>query len=202
MNNTREKLQDRAEHYIRQGGFGSFSFRDLAKDLNIKSASVHYHFPSKSDLGTAVAQRYNRRFEHALPDPTTSKLATAELLRQYILMFYTEMMHSKQVCLCAMLSVERATLTADINASVDAFYALNLNWLTNVFMRDDMPKTQAHQRACQVLATLQGGLIGAWSQQNVDYFVQAARGLYKDLFDKTLRLPTTNPGAKEATQEG
>ncbi len=67
MSNTREQLQDRAEHYIRQGGFGSFSFRDLAKDLNIKSASVHYHFPSKSDLGTAVAERYNRRFENALP---------------------------------------------------------------------------------------------------------------------------------------
>ncbi len=201
MSNTREQLQDRAEHYIRQGGFGSFSFRDLAKDLNIKSASVHYHFPSKSDLGTAVAQRYNQRFENALPDPATSKLATAELLRQYILMFYTEMMHSKQVCLCAMLSVERATLTADINATVDAFYALNLNWLTGVFTRDNLPKSQAHQRACQVLATLQGGLIGAWSQQNVDYFVQAARGLYKDLFNKNLRLPKTSSDAKEATPE-
>lgn len=197
MSNTREQLQDRAEHYIRQGGFGSFSFRDLAKDLNIKSASVHYHFPSKSDLGTAVAQRYNQRFANALPDPAASKLATAELLRQYILMFYTEMTHSKQVCLCAMLSVERATLTADINATVDAFYALNLDWLSAVFARDDidpLPKPQAHQRACQILATLQGGLIGAWSQQNMDYFVQAARGLYRDLFGKNLRLPKANPG--------
>ncbi|MEP4548292.1 MAG: TetR/AcrR family transcriptional regulator [Saccharospirillum sp.] len=201
MSNTREQLQDRAEHYIRQGGFGSFSFRDLAKDLNIKSASVHYHFPSKSDLGTAVAKRYNQRFEKALPDPATSSLATAELLRLYIRMFYTEMTHSKQVCLCAMLSVERATLTADINATVDAFYALNLNWLTVIFTRDNLPKTQAHQRACQVLATLQGGLIGAWSQQNVDYFVQAARGLYKDLFDKSLRLPKASPSEKEATRE-
>lgn len=199
MSNTREQLQDRAEHYIRQGGFGSFSFRDLAKDLNIKSASVHYHFPSKSDLGIAVAERYNRRFENALPDPTTSSLTTAELLRQYVLMFYTEMLESRQVCLCAMLSVERATLTADINATVDAFYALNLNWLTAVFTRDNMPKTLAHQRACQVLATLQGGLIGSWSQQNIDYFVQAARGLYKDLFDKTLRLPQANPSATVAS---
>lgn len=195
MSNTREQLQDRAEHYIRQGGFGSFSFRDLAKDLNIKSASVHYHFPSKSDLGTAVAKRYNQRFENALPDTAVSKLATAELLRQYILMFYTEMTQSKQVCLCAMLSVERANLTADINGTVDAFYTLNLNWLTAVFTRDDMPKTLAHQRACQVLATLQGALIGAWSQQDIDYFIQAARGLYKDLFDKKLHLPKTNPGA-------
>lgn len=201
MSNTREQLQDRAEHYIRQGGFGSFSFRDLAKDLNIKSASVHYHFPSKSDLGTAVAERYNRRFEHALPGPAKSKLTTAELLRQYILMFYTEMMHSKQVCLCAMLSVERATLTADINATVDAFYALNLSWLTDVFTRDGLPKPQAYKRSCQVLATLQGGLIGAWSQQNVDYFVQAVSGLYKDLFAKNLRLPKNDPDAIAATRE-
>ena len=32
---------------MRRGGFHGFSFRDLAADVGIKSASVHYHFPIK-----------------------------------------------------------------------------------------------------------------------------------------------------------
>jgi len=193
MSKTREQLEDRAEHYIRSGGFNSFSFRDLARDLGIKSASVHYHFPTKSDLGTAVARRYNERFRAALPDPETSNRTAEELLRHYIRMFHTEMIQANQICLCAVLSVERAALSDEMQSSLQAFYALNLDWLTGVFSSNRtgsaLPRSQAHQRACQVLATLQGALVGAWAMQNRDYFVQSARGLYKDLFGKPLRLP-------------
>ncbi|GGX72480.1 TetR/AcrR family transcriptional regulator [Saccharospirillum salsuginis] len=193
MSNTREQLTDRAEDYIRSGGFSSFSFRDLAKDLGIKSASVHYHFPTKSDLGTAVADRYNQRFKDALPDPETSNRFTEELIRHYIRMFHTEMMQAEKICLCAVLSVERATLSDDMRASLETFYTLNLDWLTRVFTRQApdaaLPRTQAYQRACQVLSALQGALIGAWAMQDRSYFEKSARGLYKDLFGKTLKLP-------------
>lgn len=121
MSKTREQLEDRAEYYIRSGGFASFSFRDLARDLGIKSASVHYHFPTKSDLGVAVAERYNQRFRDALPDPDTTDRANDALLRHYIGMFHTEMMESNRVCLCAVLSVERTTLSDDMKASLEAF---------------------------------------------------------------------------------
>lgn len=197
MSKTREQLEDRAEEYIRSGGFGSFSFRDLARDLGIKSASVHYHFPTKSDLGTAVANRYNQRFKNALPDPTTTNQSAEELLRHYIRMFHTEMMQANRICLCAVLSVERATLSDDMKAALQAFYTLNLDWLTAVFASERtgsaLPRSHAHQRACQILSTLQGALIGAWAMQDRDYFVQSARGLYKDLFGKPLRLPKERP---------
>ena len=193
MSNTREQLIDRAEHYIRSGGFSSFSFRDLAKDLGIKSASVHYHFPTKSDLGTAVADRYNQRFRGVLPDPKTSNRSTDDLLRHYIRLFHTEMMQSNRICLCAVLSVERATLTNEMKASLETFYALNLDWLTAVFASQQtgaaLPQPQAYQRACQILSTMQGALIGAWAMQDRAYFENSARGLYKDLFGKPLRLP-------------
>jgi len=196
MSNTREQLEDRAEDYIRSGGFSSFSFRDLAKDLGIKSASVHYHFPTKSDLGTAVANRYNQRFKDALPDPDASNQSTDELIRHYIRMFHSEMMQANKICLCAVLSVERATLSDDMKAALEAFYVLNLDWLTRVFSSQKpdaaLPHPQAHQRACQILSTLQGALIGAWAMQDPAYFENSARGLYKDVFGKPLRLPRTS----------
>jgi TetR/AcrR family transcriptional repressor of nem operon len=30
---------------MRHAGYGGFSFRDLAAEIGIKSASVHHHFP-------------------------------------------------------------------------------------------------------------------------------------------------------------
>ena len=44
------------EEMVRRGGYNGFSFREIAKQVGIKSSSVHYHFPTKEDLGVAVAK--------------------------------------------------------------------------------------------------------------------------------------------------
>ena len=57
-----EHLMDLAEARIRDKGYAGFSFRDLAAEAGIKSASVHHHFPTKAKLAAAVAHRYAKRF--------------------------------------------------------------------------------------------------------------------------------------------
>ena len=52
-----EEILEVAERHMRAGGFDAVSFRDIAAEVGIKSASVHYHFPQKADLGAAVVQR-------------------------------------------------------------------------------------------------------------------------------------------------
>jgi hypothetical protein len=44
VNETAERLMDMAEAHIRNAGYGGFSFRDLATEFGIKSASVHHRF--------------------------------------------------------------------------------------------------------------------------------------------------------------
>jgi TetR/AcrR family transcriptional repressor of nem operon len=55
MNETAERLMDLAEARIRQAGYRGFSFRDLAAEIGIKSASVHHHFPTKAGMAAAGA---------------------------------------------------------------------------------------------------------------------------------------------------
>ena len=55
--NTVEAIMDAAERRIRELGYNGFSFRDIAADVGIKSASVHHHFPTKPALAAAVARR-------------------------------------------------------------------------------------------------------------------------------------------------
>ncbi|WP_234804713.1 TetR/AcrR family transcriptional regulator [Sinorhizobium americanum] len=57
---------DAAEERIRRTGYSGFSFREIAADVGVKSASVHYHFPTKEKLAAAVARRYTDRFLEAV----------------------------------------------------------------------------------------------------------------------------------------
>ena len=47
-------------------GFNGFSYADVAAELGITTASLHYHFPGKAELGEALIERYAERFRAAL----------------------------------------------------------------------------------------------------------------------------------------
>jgi len=54
---TREALLDAAFELLGTVGYASFSYRDLAEKVGIRTASIHYHFPSKADLGVALVEK-------------------------------------------------------------------------------------------------------------------------------------------------
>ncbi|EMJ97660.1 TetR/AcrR family transcriptional regulator [Leptospira alstonii] len=60
---TREKIVTLARDYFQNVGFQSFSFQNIADDLGIKKASIHYHYPSKDELGLEILEVYYRDFE-------------------------------------------------------------------------------------------------------------------------------------------
>ena len=63
---TAEQILDLAETLIQTRGYSAFSYQDIADALGIRKASIHYHFPSKTELGIAVIDRYIARFDEAL----------------------------------------------------------------------------------------------------------------------------------------
>lgn len=55
---TREKIIDLARNLLHSRGFEGFSYADISSELGIRNAAVHYYFPSKSDLGLAMLERF------------------------------------------------------------------------------------------------------------------------------------------------
>jgi TetR/AcrR family transcriptional repressor of nem operon len=51
---TRAALLEAATDLIETQGFCAFSYADLAERIGIRKASIHHHFPTKSDLAVAV----------------------------------------------------------------------------------------------------------------------------------------------------
>lgn len=62
---TKEKIVTIARDYFQSVGFRSFSFQDIANDLGIKKASIHYHYPSKEELGLEILEAYNKDFKNS-----------------------------------------------------------------------------------------------------------------------------------------
>lgn len=79
---TRTEILDLAERLIRTKGYNSFSYKDISSALNIKNAAIHYHFPSKHDLGKAIINRTRLRFAQHLSEWKTA--SPAEQLEQFI----------------------------------------------------------------------------------------------------------------------
>jgi len=53
---THDKILMLADTLIQQRGFQGFSYADLEKGIGIKKASIHHHFPAKTDLGLAYCE--------------------------------------------------------------------------------------------------------------------------------------------------
>jgi TetR/AcrR family transcriptional regulator, transcriptional repressor for nem operon len=53
---ARNELLGLAETLVRTPGYNGFSYRDLAEQIGITTASIHYHFPTKGDLGEALIE--------------------------------------------------------------------------------------------------------------------------------------------------
>ena len=48
---TAERILDVSERLIQVRGFNAFSYADVAAELDVTKASLHYHFPRKGELG-------------------------------------------------------------------------------------------------------------------------------------------------------
>src|ERR671936_3052482 len=63
---TATRILDSAERLVQRRGFNGFSYADVAAELGITKASLHYHFAGKAELGQALVERYTARFAAAL----------------------------------------------------------------------------------------------------------------------------------------
>ena len=55
---TASRILDVAERLVQLSGFNGFSYADVAAELRITKASLHYHFAGKAELGEALIARY------------------------------------------------------------------------------------------------------------------------------------------------
>ena len=133
---TAEQILDLAETLIQTRGYSAFSYQDISDALGIRKASIHYHFPSKTDLGIAVVDRYIERFGNALAviagEMTNSSMA---MLDHYVAPYLEFGATSDKVCLCGALAGEMMALPKELRTRVDHFFRSHQSWLADILKR-------------------------------------------------------------------
>jgi TetR/AcrR family transcriptional repressor of nem operon len=176
---------DLAELRIRDGGYTGFSFRDLAAEVGIKSASVHHHFPTKAIMAAAVARRYGDRFLASVAMRPNESARDA--IGMYRSAFRAALERDGRMCLCGVLGAEAGVLSPEITAEVRSFFRRCVEDLTQRIGGPD-----AASRAFHVMATLEGAMILARVYGKIDAFDQATSGLGSR--QRSRRFP--NPSGK------
>lgn len=108
-------------------GYNGFSFRDIAADVGIKSASIHYHYPTKADLAAAAARAYRENFANALESLKGDR--APDLLRAYGNLFVATLKDHGKACLGGVLAVDAATLPQTVQDEVRRFFEEQHRWI-------------------------------------------------------------------------
>jgi TetR/AcrR family transcriptional regulator, transcriptional repressor for nem operon len=179
------RILDVAELLAQTRGYNGFSYADIALRLGVTKASLHYHFPSKAELGRALIARYHAAFEQALQAIDRKSADAAEKLRRYVGL-YDGVLRNDRMCLCGMLAAEYATLQPAMQIALTSFFDLNERWLTAVlesgcgagsFILQEPPA----ERARVLLGALEGAMLVARSYGDPHRFRAAADHILGDL---------------------
>ena len=182
---TRGRMLDAAQRLLQTRGFNGMSYADIAAELGITKAALHYHFPAKTDLGLAVLERYAESFVAALHDIDDRLPRAVDRLRAYASL-YVEVLEGERLCLCAMLAAEQRTLDPTLRQAVDGFFAASVVWLTELVRQGRRDGTLAGAGtpaavAHLVLGALEGALLVAWSRDDLEGFRRTTRQLVASL---------------------
>jgi len=186
MSNLSSKADDIlrcARTLIIKGGYNSFSYADISAVVGIRKASIHHHFPGKSDLVRTLVLQYREEaeagiaaLERNVPDPW-------EQLRAYIGYWESCIVEaSHPFCVCALLASEIQVLPEEVALEVRGHFRRLSDWLTSVLERGAregrfaLVRT-ARENAEMFLATVHGAMLSARAYGDATAFGAITRPL-------------------------
>lgn len=161
MTDKRERLEQAALGAVQRNGLKGLSFRVLAEEIGIKSSSVHYYFPEKSDLARTLIKRYSEEFFLALENIESKRWGLSRKLKAFIAIF-EEVASDGKLCLCGMMAAEVEQLDSDNRELLNKYFRDTEQWLICLFdaYPDDLNTTlNATTLAKSLLSGLEGALL-------------------------------------------
>jgi TetR/AcrR family transcriptional repressor of nem operon len=178
---TADRILDIAERLVQSRGFNGFSYADIATEMGITKASLHYHFPGKAELGQALITRYRERFSAALERIDTDLPDARTKLEAYTRL-YADVLRGKRMCMCGILAAEYQTLPTPMREAVIGFFDDNQRWLANLLGQGATDHTLVFSGspddvAQSILSTLEGAMLVARPYGDVARFDATASHL-------------------------
>ena len=183
---TREEILNAAEELLQRRGFNAFSYQHIAVQLGIRNAAIHYHFPSKEDLGVALVRRFRQTFrdwaEEIARDEPDAWARLRGFFQIYIAYLLAEQM---RICPVGVLGSEFEAIPEPMRQEARLLLRENYEFLIDTLSLGREQGTLCYQgdpraKAVEIGAVIQGALqIARMAGQQRFYQVldQLERGL-------------------------
>lgn len=166
-NNTSQEILDCARSLIVLGGYNGFSYADISKVVGVRNATIHHHFPSKSNLVRALVLKYREEVELGMAELERNVPEPVEQLRAYIRYWETCIAdNTAPFCVCALLATELPMLPDEVALEVRTHFRTLSGWLVSVLERGVAQgsiqlSTSAKIEAEGFMASVHGAMLSA-----------------------------------------
>lgn len=169
---TRDALVQTAESLMRTKGYSAFSYADLAETVGIRKASIHHHFPTKEELGTAIVENYIARVRDDFDRIEKQHTDVTARLEAFFQMFHASS-ESGLLPLCGALAAEMSALPVGLQRLTHRFFDMQLKWLATILDqgigRGEIPSgCGARHKAFLLLSVLEGSSFINWATKKAD----------------------------------
>ena len=160
------QLLDAAQLLVQTRGHNGYSYRDLAEQVAIRTASIHYHFPTKTDLAVALVRRYRDGIADAMAKIAVEKTSLADRLDGLGAVYRHCLKSDGRICVAAALAGEFASLPKAVQGELNRLITDSQGWvarfLTEGRTRGEIPPTCDPAALARLwYAALQGALVMA-----------------------------------------
>jgi TetR/AcrR family transcriptional repressor of nem operon len=119
MGETQTKLLDLGEAFMRRRGYDGFSYADISREAGIRKASIHYHFPTKSDLALAVLKRYGKRLVGEFDTISRTSRNGGQALLKVIDLYRPTEGSGDALCLCVAMGSDTHAINHELRELLD-----------------------------------------------------------------------------------
>jgi TetR/AcrR family transcriptional repressor of nem operon len=203
---TATQILDVAERLVQVRGFNGFSYADVAAELKITKAALHYHFAGKAELGDALVARYATRFAEALTE-VEARTAEAPARLDAYADLYLDVLRDQRMCLCGMMAAEYSTLPTSMQEGIVRFFDDNELWLARILEkgREEGALTfvgPPGETARMIISGLEGAMLVTRLFSDIARFQNAAAHLFSGLKSTPARSARSRRGPKAVSAAG
>jgi TetR/AcrR family transcriptional repressor of nem operon len=170
IESAKEAILVAARRTAQAHGYGGLNFRDIGAEVGIKAASIYHHFPSKADLGAAVAKRYWEDTAKALEALSAAAGDPKKALQAYPSLFRQSLEADNRMCLCGFMAAEYDDLPDAVKTEVQTFADVNVAWLTRMLSAASISGGHCEAKARAIFAAVGGAQLMARSRAELKLF--------------------------------
>lgn len=130
MDNRKSQIIELALRLIQQKGYVAFSYDDLAKQLGVTKASIHYHFEKKEDLGIAVCEKIQQNLRSVFA--SINQHPTLEEKYEHYVSERSGLLHANEICAIASLQTDFESLPASLQDRLKELSQMELSFLSKI----------------------------------------------------------------------